>query len=798
MICFPRYIVFPPPIGVGPVLVSSEEEFIQIYADAGYLATINDDCTITVVGAEPVTDIKIATISIGSFCENDLDEQEFDVSGSSGNWIDILVSGSSVIGGPAPLPATNINPTTTINPADEVEFQTWWEGCEDAPTIFTTTIPDITEIKVTACENSVVAGDDGTLDPLDLGVNGCGDAPYNTGNLLANDTDPEGDPISICKVNGCDVTGGQSALFNGFKISVDAAGTGLDLTPCCEGDDVRALGTIIPGDMELDVTICDDKGAEDTGTVTIPVTATVELVNADGSNACPLNWWSGDLSDPLPNIEIDLTAYGVGVVVVNDPSEVQAALTPGFIVALDPVTCELVFTDWPAGFVPTDIPVTPKLFAAWGGSSTRNTDLSAGSNGDGDDLGQSDTTMGTFSAVTYFGDSNGVPCTTGTVCIGARDGNGVDYGEVEFAFGDNVQTATPVSSSGTIMPALVPFIQYIVGNGNLFELDKQAEAVFSGFRYRGSIDGLAKNDPNRSTARDIIFRITVKKNGQSSENHDPITATDPYGNSVAMTECEVLFHREECYFTGEIHSGNLTNRCNGPVNNRIENLILQRDYCNYPNFGITDEFVDPLGAFTNIGTNPVWTENGIAPSVYISGAPNSHYYRAPDNTLVTNTPSDYDRVLTAQLTRPNSLFGSYQISHRQYGTKDMARNYGHFVNWDFGSYNGAVNFDSRLFKMNTQQYIPQDPYGDGLWVSHSITIGAAAPVALPLAFTTDQSSATQAKFVNLRSHSINLAMGECIRIRLDYELETTVDDVPGQRVIPGTHNELDIERNYWY
>jgi hypothetical protein len=106
---------------------------------------------------------------------------------------------------------------------------------------------------------------------------------------LTNDSDPNGDPLTITEINGTPVTGGSIVPVTGGTITVNPDGT-LTFTP----------NPGFTGDVVVPYTISDGQGGTDTTTITIsvetaPLAANPDLYVAEPNATIPLNLLGNDV-----------------------------------------------------------------------------------------------------------------------------------------------------------------------------------------------------------------------------------------------------------------------------------------------------------------------------------------------------------------------------------------------------------------------------------------------------------------------------------------------------------------------
>ncbi len=120
-------------------------------------------------------------------------------------------------------------------------------------------------------------GPDAVDDGFDAGED---DAPADIGNVLDNDSDPDGDPLTVGEVNGDpNAVGTPVAGDNGGLVTIDADGN-VTFDP---NGDFEALGEGEEATTTVTYTVDDGQGGTEEATVTITVTGVNDGPNAEDS-----------------------------------------------------------------------------------------------------------------------------------------------------------------------------------------------------------------------------------------------------------------------------------------------------------------------------------------------------------------------------------------------------------------------------------------------------------------------------------------------------------------------------------
>ncbi|SEQ24320.1 Ca2+-binding protein, RTX toxin-related [Loktanella sp. DSM 29012] len=207
-----------------------------------------------------------------------------------------------------------INPDGSASFDPNGEFDNLAEG-EEVTTTVTYTVIDgnggedstTVTITVTGTNGAPVA----TNDPLTAGED---DPSGIIGNVLDNDVDPNGDPLTVAAVNGVPGDVGQPVdLPDGGTVTIAPDGT-VTFDPAGDFDD---LGEGEERTTTVTYTVTDPAGAEDTATVTITVT---------GTNDAPVA-----VMDEFPVSEDQDPTTVIGNVLDNDSDPEGDPLTVGSV-----------------------------------------------------------------------------------------------------------------------------------------------------------------------------------------------------------------------------------------------------------------------------------------------------------------------------------------------------------------------------------------------------------------------------------------------------------------------------------
>ncbi|MEJ6399581.1 Ig-like domain-containing protein, partial [Yoonia sp. 208BN28-4] len=186
-----------------------------------------------------------------------------------------------------------INADGTVDFDANGEFDDLGEG-EDATTTVSYTIADPDGLESTANVTFTVTGtNDGPVavaDPFEVNED---DAPADLGNVLDNDTDPDGDPLTVSEVNGDPANVGQPVDgSDGGLVTINPDGT-ISFDP---NGDFEDLDEDEEATTTVTYTVTDPDGSESTTTVTITVT---------GTNDAPVAVMDEDTTDQDTAIVLD-------------------------------------------------------------------------------------------------------------------------------------------------------------------------------------------------------------------------------------------------------------------------------------------------------------------------------------------------------------------------------------------------------------------------------------------------------------------------------------------------------------
>ncbi|MCK0122749.1 Ig-like domain-containing protein [Loktanella sp. F6476L] len=245
---------------------------------------------------------------VGNVLDNDSDPDGDPLTVGAVNGDETLV-GTPVDGSDGGLVTINPDGTVTFDPNGD--FDDLGEG-EEATTTVTYTVTDpsgatsteTVTITVTGTNDAPVAVAD--TDSTDQ------DTVIDLDNVLGNDSDPEGDDLTVGAVNGDEtLVGTPVAGDNGGLVTINADGT-ASFDPNGDFDDLGAGET---ADTTVTYTVTDENGATDSTTVTVTVTGT-----NDGPTA---------VADTFETNEDDVT--DLGNVLDNDSDPDGDPLTVGAV-----------------------------------------------------------------------------------------------------------------------------------------------------------------------------------------------------------------------------------------------------------------------------------------------------------------------------------------------------------------------------------------------------------------------------------------------------------------------------------
>ena len=203
-----------------------------------------------------------------------------------------------------------INADGSIDFDSNGEFDALGNG-ENASTTVTYTIADEAGLESTATVTFTVTGtNDGPVAVSDAFDAGEDDPSAVLGNVLGNDTDPDGDTLTVSEVNGDPALVGQPVpAAGGGLVTINPDGT-VSFDP---NGDFEALSPGETADVTVTYTATDPSGAESTTTVTI----TVNGVN-DGPTATD-NAYTVSLTEGAGDIDGNVVTDNTGTGVDSDP-----------------------------------------------------------------------------------------------------------------------------------------------------------------------------------------------------------------------------------------------------------------------------------------------------------------------------------------------------------------------------------------------------------------------------------------------------------------------------------------------
>ena len=284
-----------------------------------------------VVGADEAVgdvDANAITDDTGEGADSDPEGDDLTVVAVDGEAANV---GGTVVGDNGGLFTINADGTVDFDANDE--FDGLGEG-ETASTSVTYTIADEDGLTDTATVTFTVTGsNDGPVAVADTGE-ATEDAPVDLDNVLSNDTDLDGDTLTVGAVGGDPANVGQPvAGDNGGLVTINEDGS-ASFDP---NGEFEALGEGETAETTVTYTAVDPSGSESTTTVTITVTGVNDAPNAVDSayvvsadeaagdvdaNAITDDTGEGADSDPegddLTVVAVDDEAANVGGTVVGD------------------------------------------------------------------------------------------------------------------------------------------------------------------------------------------------------------------------------------------------------------------------------------------------------------------------------------------------------------------------------------------------------------------------------------------------------------------------------------------------
>ena len=241
------------------------------------------------------------TDETGAGVDSDVDGDSLTVVGVGGEAGNVGVPVAAVGGG-----LVTINADGSIDFDANGDFDALAEG-ETAQASITYTISDGNGGTDTATVTFTVTGtNDGPVAVADTYAAGEDDAPADLGNVLGNDSDPDGDPLSVSAVNGDAANLGQPvAGDNGGLVTINPDGS-ISFDP---NGDFEALNPGETAQTSVTYTISDGNGG--TSTTTATVTVTGSNAGPDAQNNAYLATQDEGAGDVDGNVLTDDTGAGV-------------------------------------------------------------------------------------------------------------------------------------------------------------------------------------------------------------------------------------------------------------------------------------------------------------------------------------------------------------------------------------------------------------------------------------------------------------------------------------------------------
>ena len=388
----------------------------------------------------------------------------------------------------------------TINPDGSVSFDPngafdgLGEG-ETATTSVTYTVDDGNGGTDTATVTITVSGtNDGPTAVADTFPAGEDDPAAVIGNVLANDTDPNGDPLTVGAVNGSPANVGTPVDgTNGGSFTINPDGT-VTFDPA---GDFNQLGAGETATTTVSYTVSDGKGGTDTATVTVTVTgandapvAVMDTGSAGEDTIVPLTNVLANDTDPDTNDTLSVAAVNGSPANVGTP----VAGDNGGLVTINP--------DGSATFDPNGD------FEALGEGETATTTVSYTVS---DGKGGTDTTTVT---VTVTGTNDAPVATNNTYTVTSAEGAGdIDGNVITDNTGAGVDS-DPEGDTLTVVGVGQPLGNVgtaVAGdNGGLFTINADGTVDFDA---NGDFDDLGLND---SAVTSVTYTISDGNGGTST------------------------------------------------------------------------------------------------------------------------------------------------------------------------------------------------------------------------------------------------------------------------------------------